>query len=207
MLDTPTTHNMGLLDDIVKVAFRREKTRHELLDTIKSAKGEGHEYKDLQRSFYIGEIVGSLHPTAPKVTSSMSEEAGRILDLKNYTKKGGDECRTDVQQRLYNALRKKWQRVAFAAGLDTIDNRGSTGPQVANPEPKRTIRLRRYVPPVAKTEDEVIEFTLDLAGLVQKYVETNSKIIPPDLRPVFAGFLRGMAFATSYTPADKKKVA
>jgi hypothetical protein len=208
MSDT-TTHNTGALDDVMKVAFRHQKTTTDMIAAVKAAKGEGFEYKDLQRQFYIGELAGTLHPTAPKPTQGMVEEAGRILDLKTY-KKDGDpaEYRTKEQQRLCTSLRKAWQRIAAAAGLDAIDNRGGG----ANTSPARggvrvsgnaVIRLSRITPPTAKSMDEVVEFTLDLASLVQKYVETNSRMIPPELRPVFATFLQGMAFA-AYAPKETK---
>lgn len=201
--------NTVTLDGIIAAAFSHQKSNDRIVAAIQAAKSEGHDYKDLQRSFYIGELAGSLHPTAPKATPFMTKEAARILDLKNYAKKaeGDAEYRTKEQQRLCNTLRKAWQRIAFAAGLDAIDNRGGDQTSETKPTKTRVMHLRNYTPPAANTADEVIEFTLDLAGLVQKYVEQNSRIIPPTLRPVFASFLRGMSFATTYAPEEHTAAA
>lgn len=196
--------NTGVLNDITRVAFRHHKTTDDMTAAVKSAKGEGFDYKDMQRSFYLGEIAASLHPTAPKPTTNMVEEASLILDLKTYKANGGDEYRTKDQQRLCNALRKAWQRIAAAAGLEAIDNRG--GAANTRPAKTRVVHLSHYSPPTAETADEVVEFTLDLASLIQKYVEQNARMIPPELRPVFATFLQGMAFA-AYAPKQDQPLA
>jgi hypothetical protein len=203
-MDDTAIHNQGALDDVMKVAFKHQKSTADMIAAVQAAKGEGFELKDMQRAFYVGELAGNLHPTAPKPTSGMVEEAARILDLKTY-KKDGDpaEYRTREQQRLCTNLRKAWQRIAAAAGIEAIDNRGGDQGTATVGRARRVPPLRKYTPPPAKTEDEVVEFVLELADLVKGYIETNSKVIPSDLRPVLASFLRGMSFATSYAPAEK----
>lgn len=196
---TPVT----IFNSIVDVAFKHRHKTDDVVVAIRTAKETGAAYKDLQQSFYIGELSAALNPKAPKATAHMIEEAARILSLKTYKLNGDElEYRTKEQQRLCTALRKAWQRIAAAAGIEAIDNRGGdTAPQAARQ--RKIMPLKSYVPPAATNADEVVEFTLDLKDFVQRYVEENSKLIPPDLRPVFATFIQGMAFAM----APMKKAA
>jgi hypothetical protein len=120
-----------LVDSVVEIAFKYYKSpletvesKREVIESLRVAKTKGRNLKYIQRRFYIGTMAGFLYPEATIIAKTRPDEIKRVLDLKNYKEGAGDGYRTFEQQRAFNAMRKAWERLAEAAGIARLDNRG-----------------------------------------------------------------------------------